>query len=203
MGSISKNVFLKKYRFLQESFARASSLGVFFSDSSRHKMQPYLKAYFLEPRGVTPYFIVDVNASDCWVKLLRFMSTDHGEINAEAVLLNGNGAQDLKGVGYRYEHPERFVGAGADKHAFFHVQPIKQTRTGFDLPECPAWLPHSFPAFFMYASCAYELILYAIHSLSGWDRLQGYLTSTRDPNPVLARLTMTGDEARRSFAYPP
>lgn len=56
MGVISKNVFLKKYRFLQESFARASNLGIFFNDSSRHKMQPYLKAYFLEPRGVTPYF---------------------------------------------------------------------------------------------------------------------------------------------------
>lgn len=199
---ISSNSALSKYRFLSQSQAVRFGSKIFFSDESRQRIQPVFENFFLRPQSQTPYLIADVDMRCGWVKLLRFVTTDWGDINAEAVFLMGNTVADLQGFGYRYEHPEKFRDESPNKpnkHAFFHVQPIKNTSTGVPLPVRPPWLPDYFPTFFIFASCAYELVLYAIHSLSGWELMQKYWSDTRDPNPVLARLVMVGEKASTPF----
>ena len=96
-----------------------------------------------------------------------------------------------RSFGFRYEHPEVFVGHGADKHAFFHIQPIKRTLVGgqdVDLPGAERWIPTSTPAFFMMANCACEVILYAIHSACGWMCLK----TLRIDSYALRRFLMLG-----------
>ncbi|WP_460077026.1 hypothetical protein [Pseudomonas sp. H2_C01] len=196
-GKISTQPTLHKYSALKAGEARKNQAPIYYSDSPKNKLEFGLAAFFMNPSAQSPYVIVDVDRRNEWIKLLRFITTDHGDINAEAVCLSGEDVFHLRGFGYRFEHPERFAD---NKHGFFHVQPIAITETAVELPVRPNWLPVTFPTFYMFASCAYELILYAIHSLSGWEPLSRYRNKHVDKNPVLSMLVRVGSPA--STPYP-
>lgn len=196
-GKISSQAALHKYSALKAIEAKKNNAPIYYSDLPKIKLETGLAEFFTNPSTQSPYVIVDIDRRNGWIKLLRFITTPYGEINAEAVCLSGEDACNLRGFGYRFEHPERFPG---NKHGFFHVQPIAITETAVELPVRPAWLPATFPTFYMFASCAYELILYAIHSLSGWEPLSRYRNKNFDKNPVLSMLVRVGNPA--STPYP-
>lgn len=194
---ITSNSSLRRYSGLKAVEAKKIKAPIFYSDLPMLRLEHELKFFFTSPNGQSPYVIVDVDKKNEWIKLLRFLVTKHGEINAEAVCLCGKNMSELKGFGYRFEHPEKFDN---DKHGFFHVQPIGITETEIVIPVRPDWLPVSFPTFYMFASCAYELILYSIHALSGWELLNSYRNKNIDKNPVLSMLVRVGHKA--SAPYP-
>jgi len=196
-GKISSQGALNKYSALKATEAKKNQTPIYYSDSPKIKLENVLAAFFTNPSTQSPYVIVDIDRRNGWIKLLRFVTTDYGEINAEAVCLSGDDVYNLKGFGYRFEHPEKFPDK---KHGFFHVQPIAITETAVHLPVRPVWLPATFPTFYMFASCGYELILYAIHSLSGWEPLSRYRNKNVDKNPILSMLVRVGDNA--GMPYP-
>ncbi|WP_223526700.1 hypothetical protein [Pseudomonas sp. BF-B-26] len=195
-GKISTQAALHKYSALKAVEAKKTHAPIFYSDLPKLKLEASLVSFFTKPNTQSPYVIVDIDRRNGWIKLLRFVTTKYGEINAEAVCLCGDDVDSLKGFGYRFEHPERFPD---NKHGFFHVQPIAITETEVALPVRPPWLPATFPTFYMFASCAYELILYAIHALSGWEALSRYRNKNVDKNPVLSMLVRVGTHASNPY----
>jgi hypothetical protein len=195
-GKITTQSALHKYSALKEAEAKKIHAPFFYSDSPKLKLENSLVSFFTNPTSQSPYVIVDIDRRNGWIKLLRFVTTKHGDINAEAVCLCGEDVFHLKGFGYRFEHPEKFPG---NKHGFFHVQPIAITETAVQIPVRPDWLPATFPTFYMFASCAYELILYAIHALSGWEALNTYRNKNFDKNPVLSMLVRVGAPAHHPY----
>ncbi|EPZ0876779.1 TPA: hypothetical protein ACGJ2Y_005452 [Pseudomonas aeruginosa] len=163
-----------------------------------------LTNYLTTPKrqGPSDYLIVDIDQKKNWIKLLRFISINENDLNAEAICLQLDKDLKLNCFGYRYEHPEDFGAQnapGALKHAFFHIQPIIMNHEHLPFHGAIRWLPDGFPAFFMFASCTYELLIYALHSLSGWEKLLSYQLKHKDKNPVLNRLLLCGGAARTSY----
>lgn len=195
-GKISSQAPLNKYSALKATQAKKIRAPIFYSDLPKIKLDALLVSFFMNPSSQSPYVIVDIDRRNGWIKLLRFITTKYGEINAEAVCLSGDDVSCLRGFGYRFEHPERFPD---NKHGFFHVQPIAITETAVELPVRPTWLPVTFPTFYMLASCAYELILYAIHALSGWEALNSYRNKNLDKNSVLSMLVRVGHHASNPY----
>ncbi|WP_373387585.1 hypothetical protein [Pseudomonas alcaligenes] len=181
-----------------QKYAQGYNSEIFFADDG-HGLQGRIKAMLIEPRAgmETPYLLIDLEPTDGLIKIFRLLVTRHGNLNAEVVFLKVEGNKSLS-FGFRYEHPDIFDGPGGKKHAFFHVQPIKAARIGgrdVDLPGATSWLPTSTPTFFMMASNACEVILYAIHSACGWECLE----TLRIDSYVLRRFLMTGDGATSAF----
>ena len=184
-------------RFMQK-YAQGHKSEIFFVDNG-HGLQAKIKAMLLEPKAgtETPYLLIDLEPADGLIKIFRLLVTKQGNLNAEVVFLKVERNESLS-FGFRYEHPEIFEGPGGKKHAFFHVQPIKAALIGgkyVDLPGATSWLPTSTPTFFMMASNACEVIMYAIHSACGWECLE----TLRIDSYVLRRLLMTGEGATSAF----
>lgn len=185
------NRFMRKY-------AQGYNNEIFFADNE-YGLQAKIKAMLLEPKSgmETPYLLIDLEPADGLIKIFRILVPKHGKLNAEVIFLKVEGNESLS-FGFRYEHPEIFDGPGGTKHAFFHVQPIKVACIeGRDvaLPGATRWLPTSTPTFFMMASNACEIILYAIHSACGWECLK----SLRIDSYVLQRFLMIGEKATSAF----
>lgn len=188
---------LKKFSKFKASMAVRNGSEIVFFDGSAQLLKHELSSFALRPKADqhTCYIIADIDTRNCWLKLLRFVGNDQGELNAETVCLWVDGDR-TNGFGYRYEHPEKFED---NKHGFFHVQPILANSTANRIPGGVDWLPVNFPTFYMFASCAYELALFSIHSMSGWERLQEYQVKNRDPNSVLKMLVRVGEGAKAPY----
>ncbi|WP_156160512.1 hypothetical protein [Pseudomonas sp. 21] len=165
-------------RKFMEDYAEAHDSQIFFSGEHTYALNAKLINFLTKKKkgSETPYYLVDLEPSEGWIKLLRLVVTKHEHINAEVVYLKSDEGGD-KSFGFRYEHPEVFPKGtpGYDKHAFFHVQQIKRTTINgvdIELPGSIEWFPTSTPTFFMLANCDHELILYAIHSACGWEPLE-------------------------------
>jgi len=185
---------LRKFSKFKASEAARSGLDIGYFDGASQMLKHQLSSFAMRPKANqhTCYVIADIDTRNSWLKLLRFVGTDQGELNAETVCLKAEG-DSINGFGYRYEHPERFED---NKHGFFHVQPILVNSSSSRIPGGVEWLPVNFPTFYMFASCAYELALYSIHSMSGWEKLQEYQVKNRDANNVLKMLVRVGDGAK-------
>lgn len=201
LKSITSIRDLKIYRALSESEAEKYRREVFYREASGQPLIHSLVQYLMYPReDFGGCLLIDADVRTGWLKFLNLVSIGENKINAEIIFLKGLD-ENTQSFGYRYEHPEVFGGdqQGADKHAFFHVQQIIQTSRGVPLPGAINWMPTSCPAFFMFASCTYELILYAVHSVCGWGCLVEHKTIGAIENAVLNRLLTTGGEAYSAF----
>lgn len=162
-------VSLKKYWELRSTPRTVGGFDFLFASDHKIKLEKDLTAFLKNPRGVTPFYLLEADDRKDWVTLIRLIAKENQQINAEVVSLKKmNG--EYKGFGYRYEHPEN----AGDKHNFFHIQPIRATGCGAIIPGVESWLPVSYPAFFMMAASSFELILYSIHSLCGWRVISEY-----------------------------
>ncbi|WP_447592631.1 hypothetical protein [Aquipseudomonas campi] len=184
-------------RFAQK-YAQGYRGEIFFVEQE-HGLKEKIMHMLINPKAgmETPYLLIDLEPADGLIKIFRLLVTKHEKLNAEVVFLKVEGDECLS-FGFRYEHPEMFSGPGGNKHAFFHVQPIKiACIDGRDvaLPGAASWLPTSTPAFFMMASNACEVLLYAIHSACGWECLE----TLRIDSYVLRRFLMTGENATSAF----
>lgn len=190
---------LKKFSMFKESAATRARLGIFYYEGSDQVLRRQLSSFAIAPRSGehTPYVIVDIDTRNSWLKLFRFVGNDQGELNAEAVCLWVDN-KIINGFGYRYEHPENFHD---NKHGFFHVQPILANSKDVPIPGGISWLPVNFPTFYMFASCAYELALFSIHSMSGWEKLQDYKVKYKDSNDVLKMLVRVGEFSKVPFPF--
>lgn len=184
-------------RFMQK-YAQGYKSEIFFADDE-HGLHGKIMSMLISPKSgmETPFLLIDLEPADGLIKIFRLLVNRHHKLNAEVIFLKVEG-NESRSFGFRYEHPEIFDGPGGKKHAFFHVQPIKAAcieRRNVALPGATSWLSTSTPTFFMMASNAYEVILYAIHSACGWECLE----TLRFNNYVLRRFRMTGDEATHPF----
>lgn len=192
---------LKKYAVFKATRVKAQRGALSFFDSGVQQLKIQIKAFMIEPKAnqCTPYMIVDIDSRCGWLKLMRFVGNKHGELNTETICILVSGDDEVtNSFGFRYEHPERFPG---NKHGFFHVQPISIDSTAAVLPGRAAWLPDNFPTFYMFASCAFELALYSIHSLAGWEPLQTLQQKSRDENGVLKHLIRVGTNSRQPYPF--
>ncbi|WP_434629820.1 hypothetical protein J3P84_09940 [Pseudomonas sp. Z1-29] len=161
---------LKKYWGLRATPRTVGGFDFLFAGDHKVKLERDLADFLKNPRGLTPFYLLDADERKDWVTLIRLIAKDNNKINAEIVSLKQM-AGEYKGFGYRYEHPEN----AGDKHNFFHIQPIRSTDCGAIIPGVENWLPVSYPAFFMMAASSFELILYSIHSLCGWKVVSEYM----------------------------
>ncbi|MCH4872407.1 hypothetical protein [Pseudomonas sp. TMW22091] len=192
---------LKKFSPFKETRAAASRTNISFFDGAQQALRNQLKAFILAPKknSCTSYMIVDIDSKCGWLKLMRFVGTKSEELNAETVCLLISGEKDvINSFGFRFEHPERFHG---DKHGFFHVQPIIVDSTASQLPGCITWMPVHFPTFYMFASSAFELVVFSIHSLAGWEILREFQIKNREGNGVLKHLLRVGEHARLPYPF--
>jgi hypothetical protein len=191
---------LSRCKKFSERNAFAHKIDIFFTDKNSYMLSAQFEAMLMSPTANTesPYLLIDLEPSDGWIKIFRLVATDAGSLNAEVIFLKAELGAD-RSFGFRYEHPEVFGdGPGADKHAFFHVQPIKRTTVrgqDVDLPGSERWIPTSTPAFFMMANCTCEVVLYAIHSACGWMCLKALKLESY----VLKRFLMVGEASKSAF----
>ncbi len=199
--TLNSQTKLKKFSLFKETRVLASRGTISFFDGSQQALRSQLKAFILAPKkdGCTSYIIVDIDSRCGWLKLMRFVGNKHSELNAETIclLLSGEG-NDVNSFGFRFEHPERFPG---NKHGFFHVQPIISNSSDSPFPGCINWLPVHFPTFYMFASSAFELTIFSIHSLAGWEILSEFQRKSRDGNGVLKHLIRVGEGARIPYPF--
>ncbi|TFW43139.1 hypothetical protein [Pseudomonas fluorescens] len=192
---------LKKFSVFKETRVAATRGTISFFDGSPQTLRGQLKAFMFSPKRecCTPYMIVDIDSKCGWLKLMRFVGNKHAELNTETIclLLSGDD-NDVNSFGFRFEHPERFPG---NKHGFFHVQPIISNSTDSPFPGCITWLPVHFPTFYMFASSAFELTIFSIHSLAGWELLSEFQRKHREDNGVLKHLIRVGDSSRVPYPF--
>lgn len=192
---------LKKYGVFKETRVKAQRGALSFFDSNVQQLRIKIKAFMITPQAEqsTPYMIVDIDSKRGWLKLMRFVGNKHGELNTETICVLVSGDDKVtNSFGFRYEHPERFPD---NKHGFFHVQPIIIDSSSAELPGRAAWLPDNFPTFYMFASCAFELALFSVHSLAGWEPLQALQQRSRDENGVLKHLIRVGANSRQPYPF--
>lgn len=199
LGKVKIQPALKKFSKFKASMAARTGSEIVYFEGSEQVLRREISSFAIEPKAKqhTSYVIADIDTRNCWLKLLRFVGNDQGELNAETVCLWVDGER-INGFGYRYEHPENFHD---NKHGFFHVQPILVNSTSNRIPGGIDWLPVNFPTFYMFASCAYELALFSIHSMSGWEKLQDYKVKHRDSNSVLKMLVRVGGGAKAPYPF--
>jgi hypothetical protein len=191
----------KKFSHFSDVNVGRTQAPITFYAGSQPVLVRDLQAFLQYPKkdGHTPYIILDIDTRNDWLKLLRFVGSPNGELNAESVCLVFDPKETkTNGFGYRYEHPERFED---NHHGFFHIQPILRTSSAVDIPGAVDWLPVNFPTFYMLASCAYELAIFSIHSLAGWEQLQKYQLDNMDDNAVLRMLIRVGHSSRDPFLF--
>jgi hypothetical protein len=192
---------LKKYGVFKATRVKAQKGAVSFFDNGTQILKAQIKAFMIQPQAnqCTPYMIVDIDSRCGWLKLMRFVGNKHGELNTETICILVSGDDKVtNSFGFRYEHPERFPG---NKHGFFHVQPIIIDSSAAELPGRTSWLPDNFPTFYMFASCAFELALFSIHSLAGWEPLRTLQQKSRDENGVLKHLIRVGANSRQPYPF--
>lgn len=192
---------LRRYGIFKAATVKIAKGDLSFYDGHPATLKIVIKSFMLNPsqQKETPYMIVDIDDRCGWIKLMRFVGNKHAELNTETVcILLSEDRTVTNSFGFRYEHPERFEG---NKHGFFHIQPIVRDSTAVDLPGRSAWLPDNFPTFYMFATCAFELALYTIHSLAGWEPLSELQVRSRDSNGVLKHLVRVGDSSRLPYPF--
>ncbi len=197
--AFASHPLLSRNKKFGERYAAAHGIEVFFTEKNSHALSAQIESILINPNAGTesPYLLIGLEPADGWIKIFRLVVTEVGSLNAEVVFLKAELERNIS-FGYRYEHPEIFEGKGAEKHAFFHVQPIKKTvikGRQVELPGSISWIPTSSPAFFMMASNACEIVLYAVHSACGWECLK----SIRINSFVLRRFLMLGEKAASAF----
>lgn len=199
--ALNSQANLKKYAVFKATRVKAHKGSISFFDGGAQILKTQIKAFMIQPQKdkCTPYMIVDIDARCGWLKLMRFVGNKYSELNTETICILVSGQDEVtNSFGFRYEHPERFPG---NKHGFFHVQPIICDSTASELPGRAAWLPAHFPTFYMFASSAFELALFSIHSLAGWEPLQELQRKSRDGNGVLKHLIRVGDPSRQPYPF--
>ncbi|GEM_PF-3555543 len=197
----SYRALYEKCKKFDEKHAKTYESKIFFSEKGKHALSRLFENLMINaPIGQeSPYLLLDSDPTKDWIKILRLLVNPHGKLNAEVIYLSAQDDED-RSFGFRYEHPESFSGPGGDKHAFFHIQPIIQTSIGgtdIALPGAVHWFPTSSPAFFMMAHRACEVVIYAVHSVCGWECLREL---PRDIDSyALKRLLLIGPHATNSF----